>query len=181
MQEKWGIYSFFRSDELRVNVQFLFLFLFQWPSILLCVFFSFFFISPNSIQLIKPTASGSLLPKALCSVHSHVPTAHTNPSTPQTPLWKKGEEQQEIWKRAHTLTKILYSTFYFYSPLNPCPWLLPWLSLISSSCSHALSILAQGSPLMSSPCCVFSCPQASSHISHLWPSGWEQVEKQVVI
>lgn len=38
------------------------------------------------LTLIKLTASGSLLVKALCSAYSHVPTAHVKPSTPQTPL-----------------------------------------------------------------------------------------------
>lgn len=137
MLEKWGIYSFSWSDELRVNVQFLFLFLFQWPSILGC------FISPNPIWLVHLTASGSLLLKALCT--ATYPQLIQIPA-PHTSLCEEMEREMAIDLPVKTSSRHRQNFVIFLQPFSSHPCLHPWLSLISYSCSHMLNILTLGSP-----------------------------------
>jgi len=80
MLEKWGIYSFFRSDGFRVNVQFLFLFLFQWPPIL------GWFIPPNCIWLWSNSPHLALCCQSLFAVSAATyPQLIRNPA-PHKPL-----------------------------------------------------------------------------------------------
>lgn len=136
MLEKWGIYSFSRSDELRVNVQFLFLFLFQWPSILGC------FISPNPIWLVQLTASGSLLLKALCTATYpqliQIPALHTS-------LCEEMEREVAIDLPVITSSCHRQNSVIFLQPSNSHLCLYPWLSLISSSCFQYPELLTLGS------------------------------------
>lgn len=134
------LFFFLQSDEFRVNVQFLFLFLFQWPPILGC------FIPPNSIWL----SSNSPYLALCCWRRFAAMYPQINPA-PNKPLCE-GHLLICHWKNAYILAKIISSMLYFHKSPTPahdsilCPPSSPPVILMPRVClprlhSQILSLL----------------------------------------
>lgn len=149
-------------------------------SIPMTTYFGVLYSPKPHLTLIKLAASGSLL---LCNVCSHGPTAHTKPSTHKPPFLCEGRVMDTKRFANESLLpscpKLNFLSYIFTNPLpmTPCLALPQLLQLFSRPQYPCLRL----SLLSFSPCCISPCPQPLIHTSYLWPSGWEQVEKQVII
>lgn len=176
MLEKWGIYSFFFLGHMNSGSMYN---------------FSFCFYSNDHLfwgALFPQTPSDSdqtrriWLFVALQALQPQTPSPHKT-QHPQTtlPLWRKRDGHQQIyqWKPASIPPQINFLCYIFTNPLPMAPCLA--LPQLLQPFSHPRYPCLRLSPLSFSPCCISPCPQPLIHASHLWPSGWEQVERQVII
>lgn len=175
MLEKWGIYSFFFFGHMSSGSMYN---------------FSFCFYSNDHLfwgALFPQTPSDSDQTRCIWLFVALQPRTHSLHKTqhPQTtlPLCRKSEGHREIcqWKPASNLAKINFFMLYFYKSPTPAHDSMPCPLSTPPEFSRLKYPRLRLSPLSFSPCCISPCPQPLIHASHLWPSGWEQVERQVII